>query len=286
MEDEPYMELEGPLPPEEPAIYIPLEKPQRPLTIQERIKLLQQEADEIKDELLTAKSSKSCLAELNDYVAQADRICKSQGVPDSELSASHQASRRITEALTNVLPTVDSVTYRLQTAIPEDYSSQAYISKVRDLSARVSAIEAVLGRWEPKYGYSTIEEAVSHLKPKVNAINLSKLESISKHLEELNAEFDLLQSQLDHLNTADDQLVEELYKSLSLCYEYRTVIPITLARLEAIKSVHEEGSWFNQRMQELTDKLDKVRKKLETVDLTQVYERWVAFKQQAKQALA
>jgi predicted nuclease with TOPRIM domain len=116
------------------------------------------------------------------------------------------------------------------------------------------------------------------LKAQLNALNHNKLELVSRHLEELNAEFDLLNSQIAHLSSGDDQLVEDLYKSLSMCFEYRTVLPLVVHRLEAIKSVHEEGSWFNQRVHELTDKFEKVRTRLQDLDLEEVFREWTHLK--------
>lgn len=286
MEDEPYMEIEEQESPSEPIVFISLEKPVKPLTFQERVKRLQEDAAEIEKELTTLRPSTNCLAEMNEYVSQAGRLCKSQGVPDSDLTLPQQVRRRMAEALTHVLPTSESVTYTLQRAIPEDFSAETYISKVRDLNVRVTALEAVLGRWQPSYGYSTVEDAISRLKSQLNSLNHGKLELVNRHLEELNSEFDLLQSQIDHLNTGDDKLIEDLYKSLCLCYEYHIALPIILARLESLKSVHEEGSWFNQRLQELNEKFDKIKRKLTDIDLPQVFAEWLGFKKLAKEVLS
>lgn len=275
--------------PQEPLFYIPLSKGRDKLTIKQRLALLRQELEELEQEVVSEidpqpfQINHSYMNEMNSMTKYAEDIIRGQGLEiEGDLGIESNVTRNIGKALVGVLPESENSTYILNTSLPEEVCEvgDRHVSSVAGISTRISKLEETLGMWNAEYGYYNIQQALGHIKKRMSHMNPKKLEAINKQAEELNAEMDMIKDQLVTLQTSsvEQKAIDTMYPLVDVCDEIGPVLPEVIERLEAIKRVHDEGSRFNERVNEIKERQKRIEEKLQNFKFDDLITQFEQFK--------
>ena len=277
--------------PQESLYYIPLRRGRKTLSIKERLSLLRQELNELELEVegeeelppQTTQLSHSYLNEVNSMAKFAEDLIRGQGLEiEGDLGIETNLTRNLGKALVGVLPDSENSTYILNTSLPEEVCEvgDRQVSSVATLSTRISKLEDTLGVWNAEQGYYNIQQALAQIKKRISHMNPKKIENINKQAEELNAEMDMIKDQLATLQSScvEQKAIDIMYPLVDVCDEIAPVLPEIIERLEVIKRVHDEGSRFNERVNEIKERQKRIEDKLQNFKFDDVLSQWNSFK--------
>jgi Dynamitin len=279
--------------PQEPLYYIPLTKGREKLSVKQRLGLLRQELLELEIEVDSEidpqpfQVSHSYITEVNSMAKYAEDIIRGQGIEiEGDIGIETNVTRNMGKALIGTLPESENLTYVLTTSLPEDVCEigDRQVSSTATLSARISKLEDTLGVWNAEYGYYNIQQGLSQIKKRMSLIHPKKLEAINKQAEELNSEMDMIKDQLVLLQSScvEQKAIDLMYPLVDICDEVTPVLPEIIERLEAVKRVHDEGSRFNERINEIKDRQTRIEEKLQNFKFDDVLTEWTEFKKKVE----
>lgn len=286
------MQIENP---QEALYYIPLTHGRSQLSLKTRISLLRQEMLELdaktESELQPQdyQISQSHISEISSITNSAESLIRGQGVHiDGYLGIEGNISSLLGKSMLKILDNTENATYQLNSPVPQSSSESKdrQTAGIANISARLSKLEDTVGLWRASSGYYSVMQAFSLIKKRISMLNPKKLEALSSQAEELNAELDMVKNQLELMQTAgvEQKIIDEMYPLVEICDQVMPIIPEIVERLETIKRVHDEGSRFNERVQEIRERQLRIQEKLSEFQNNDLKEEWNSFKIQIGEA--
>eukprot|EP00397_Hematodinium_sp_SG-2012_P031018 GEMP01032892.1.p1 GENE.GEMP01032892.1~~GEMP01032892.1.p1 ORF type:complete len:372 (+),score=72.35 GEMP01032892.1:61-1176(+) len=154
------------------------------------------------------------------------------------------------------------ITYELYCK-PATQQSVEY-TQIASIENKIAALENQLGN-TTLMPYENIASALNEVQHRLATFDRAKIEAINKRITVLMQDIDNVlkkKTELDGGN--DDEKINELYE---MCHQWQassTVLPGVLARMRALKVIHEQSGSFASRLTVLEQQQSETQKMLET----------------------